>query len=246
MKTLVSVLTLSSLFIGIPAMAGSGHDHGDDHSHSAPPATQPVAEKNTEFVQQKTDAKQAEWKDTITLTIPAKGDKEYKLYLSKGARFDYAWQTDKGALFFDFHGEPKGDTTGYFKTFKKDTKSNASGSLTAEFAGTHGWYWKNNSTSPVVITLNVKGDYKRLDVAVNQETAEKNAKIKITALIGKNKLDQSWASIKASSAEKKELNGRIEWVITYNNEKIIDTSKQKLYVFLTMGGDYIAANHTGN
>ncbi|OUS05303.1 hypothetical protein A9Q81_05080, partial [Gammaproteobacteria bacterium 42_54_T18] len=91
------------------------------------------------------------------------GEKEYKLQVSKGSTFEYSWQTNKGKLYFDFHGEPKGDNTGYFKTFKKGTSSLASGSLTTIFEGTHGWYWKNSNPYPVSITLNVKGDYKRLD-----------------------------------------------------------------------------------
>lgn len=35
------------------------------------------------------------------------------------------------------------------------------------------------------------------------------------------------------------------WLIIFINEKITNTSKQKLYVFLTLAGDYIAANFTG-
>lgn len=106
---------------------------------------------------------QAPWKDTITIEIPARGDKEYKLYLTKGATLEYAWQTDGAALFFDFHGEPAGDSTGFFQSFAKDTQNRSSGSLTTNFEGTHGWYWKNSSTSPVAVTLHVRGDYRRLD-----------------------------------------------------------------------------------
>ena len=104
---------------------------------------------------------QSDWKDTTTITIPARGDKEYKFHLDKGATFDYSWETTGTELFFDFHGEPKGDTSGYFKSFKKATSSQESGSLITTFAGTHGWYWKNNTQSPVVITLKTKGEYQR-------------------------------------------------------------------------------------
>ncbi len=135
--------------------------HGYEHTANASefvtssvPASKVIDTKATQ---------QTDWKDTITITIPARGEKEYKLQLSKGATLKYAWQTDKGDLFFDFHGEPKGDTTGYFKSFKKDTKSHASGSLTTEFSGTHGWYWKNNNSYSVAITLKVGGEYQRLD-----------------------------------------------------------------------------------
>ena len=121
---------------------------------------------------------QPEWLDTIKVVIPARGEKEYKLQLEQGASFNYLWETDNGALFFDFHGEPSGDTSGYFKSFEKDTRSSATGVLTAVFRGTHGWYWKNSNSFPVVITLKVSGDYQRLDdIAVKpQENTEKNAK----------------------------------------------------------------------
>lgn len=41
------------------------------------------------------------------------------------------------------------------------------------------------------------------------------------------------------------FDGDTEWVVVFVNDKIADTDKQKLYVFLTLGGDYIAANYTG-
>jgi len=80
----------------------------------------------------------------------------------------------------------------------------------------------------------------------NQETAIANATKVVAALVSKNKLDKSWTSITASSADKKEFKGEKEWVIVFVNDKITDSAKKKLYVFLTLGGDYIAANHSGN
>lgn len=250
MKTLLTAVAVASLFMHVTAMAGTGHEHGDTHSHV------PVASKKQTSVKQNAvdkpsasttkKALQVDKKDIISITIPAKGEKEYKLQLAKGASFEHTWKTDKGELFFDFHGEPKGDTTGYFKTFEKGTKSSAGSSLTTEFAGTHGWYWRNSHAFPIVVTLNVSGEYKRLDREVDKKTAEKNAEKKIASLIEKNKLEKSWASIKASSVEKKDNNGTTEWVIIYNNAKVTEADKHKLYIFLTMGGEYIAANYTGN
>lgn len=103
------------------------------------------------------------WKDSKTINIPARGDIEYKLFVEAGDTFSYSWQSDGELLFFDFHGEPAGDTSGYFESFAKGTDSQASGSLKATFSGTHGWYWKNNSRNPVVITLNTGGDYRAKD-----------------------------------------------------------------------------------
>lgn len=121
----------------------------------------------------------SDWTDTIQLSIPARGDLEYKLQQTQGAILEYQWQTNQGALFYDFHGEPTGDTTGYFKSFEKDTRANTSGTLQTTFAGTHGWYWKNNNTFPVTITLNLKGDYQRLDTEEDHSN-NKPATIKST------------------------------------------------------------------
>jgi Family of unknown function (DUF6488) len=80
---------------------------------------------------------------------------------------------------------------------------------------------------------------------VNQVTAKANATKIVVALTQRKKLDESWASITASSVEKKVFKGNPEWVVIFNNDKIADPAKQKLYVFLTLGGDYIAANFSG-
>jgi len=80
---------------------------------------------------------------------------------------------------------------------------------------------------------------------VNQTTAKENATEIITALVKRNKLENSWSTITASSIEKITVQGNPEWQVIFVNDKITDAKKQKLYVFLTLGGDYIAANFTG-
>lgn len=81
--------------------------------------------------------------------------------------------------------------------------------------------------------------------AVDQTTAKANATDIVAALTKRNKLDKSWAVVAANSVEKKTFKGNPEWVVIFNNVKITDPTKNKLYVFLTLGGDYIAANHSG-
>lgn len=120
-------------------------------------------------------AKPATWKDSITITIPANSGKEYKFHLAKGGVLEYAWKTDNEKLFYDFHGEPKGDTTGYFKSFQESTDNRSSGSLIAPFEGTIGWYWKNTGPTPVTIVLQARGSY--------QLIAEKKSQDEITAQI---------------------------------------------------------------
>jgi len=124
----------------------------------------PSNAKSVQVTQNTEAAMQSDWQDVVTVTIPERGDKEYKVLLTKGSKFEYTWQTNGEKLFYDFHGEPTGDETGYFKSFKKSTEIASSGELIASFNGTHGWYWKNNSSSAVDIILKFNGDYQRLDV----------------------------------------------------------------------------------
>ncbi len=80
---------------------------------------------------------------------------------------------------------------------------------------------------------------------VSQEVAKKNAYKVMASLVKRDKIDKSWSSISVNSVDKKVINGRPEWVAIYINEKITNPDKQKLYVFLTIGGEYIAVNYTG-
>lgn len=100
-----------------------------------------------------------ERQDQVSITIPAGKGLEYKLLMDQYAHLEYEWQTSGTPLYFDFHGEPEGDTTGYFESFAITTSDKVKGSLTTPFAGSHGWYWKNRSSKPVEVTLTIKGNY---------------------------------------------------------------------------------------
>lgn len=99
------------------------------------------------------------WKDTVELKIPARGDLEYKLYVRQSDTFSFTWNTDGQSLYFDFHGEPANAPTGTFSSFSSGTEGMAEGTWTASFNGTHGWYWKNKTSDPVLVTLRTKGAY---------------------------------------------------------------------------------------
>lgn len=141
--------------------------HGYEHTANVAELTSNV--ETTVFPSQRSDVKdmgdiqQMPWKDSIKITIPARGGKEYKLLMADGEAIVYAWETDGEMLYYDFHGEVSGDTSGAFTSFSKDINNQASGTLTATFTGTHGWYWENSSGSPVSISLKVRGDYQRIE-----------------------------------------------------------------------------------
>jgi len=80
--------------------------------------------------------------------------------------------------------------------------------------------------------------------AVNQETIKLNARLIVIDHVAKNKLDNSWASIEASSAVKEKSTTNPKWKVIFINKNIANTNKRKYYVYLTLDGKFIAANFT--
>jgi hypothetical protein len=82
--------------------------------------------------------------------------------------------------------------------------------------------------------------------AISAKEAASRASEIVSELANTKKLDASWVGIMAGNVEKKTFSHDPEWIISFRNDEIKDTAKQTLYVFLSLGGDYIAANYTGN
>jgi len=97
--------------------------------------------------------------DSVTVTVPPNKGVEYKFKMHQYANLTYEWTTNGEPVYFDFHGEPKADTTGYFESYVIATNAEMKGSMTVPFEGGHGWYWKNNSDKEIIITLKTQGNY---------------------------------------------------------------------------------------
>lgn len=81
---------------------------------------------------------------------------------------------------------------------------------------------------------------------VTQQQAEKSASRMIAAMVRRGRIDMSWVDVPVQASEKKSFNGRPEWVVTFTNEAITDSEKRTLYIFLTLTGEFVAANYTGH
>lgn len=81
---------------------------------------------------------------------------------------------------------------------------------------------------------------------ITSNAAAKKATDKMIQLAKAGKIDASWAQVKASNVEQKTYSEGPEWVVTFKNSKVKDTSKQTLYFFFSLDGHYIAGNYTGN
>ena len=104
--------------------------------------------------------------DKVTITIPAGKGLEYKVLLLKYGSMKYEWITDKGILFFDFHGEVKEANPPknvFYESYTVAYSNNMIGTFLAPFEGRHGWYFKNSSSSDMIVSLRLKGEYRLLD-----------------------------------------------------------------------------------
>jgi len=81
---------------------------------------------------------------------------------------------------------------------------------------------------------------------VTKVEAEQIARESVTKMVERNTIDSSWKSVSVHMSEQKEFSGQKEWVIMFKNGKIGEPEKQTLYVFLSLEGQYLAANYTGN
>ncbi|MGK0298340.1 MAG: hypothetical protein ACI9XC_001959 [Gammaproteobacteria bacterium] len=159
------LLIIAGGFLFLMQMHGYAHVSNPNEFAVAPTNIPEILEENVTLPSNDNVVQEAEQReDLITITVPARGSIEYKFYLKEGAYFEYAWDTNGVSIFYDFHGEPDGDTTGYFESFEKNMTSQASGSLTAPFEGIHGWYWKNGTALPVNVVLMAKGEYQLLNI----------------------------------------------------------------------------------
>jgi hypothetical protein len=97
--------------------------------------------------------------ETVTFTLGPRESVEYKYRLAKGQALLYSWSAS-AAVNYELHAEPDGAPAGYAESFeKRDRVGTAAGTLTAPFAGIHGWYWENPGDAQVTVTLSAAGFY---------------------------------------------------------------------------------------
>ena len=73
----------------------------------------------------------------------------------------FDWMVEGGVVNYDMHGTPRG---GGKETSYKTERGvpRQSGTLTAGFDGSHGWFWRNRGSQPVTIKLKIEGAYSEL------------------------------------------------------------------------------------
>ena len=102
---------------------------------------------------------QESWRDELVLTLAPGDSAEIKLGMKKGDTAEYTWVTDGGRINYDLHAHGDGESATYGKGRGKTSDE---GSITASFAGNHGWFWRNRDKKDVTVTIRLRGEYKEL------------------------------------------------------------------------------------
>ncbi len=99
--------------------------------------------------------------ETLSITLVPNEGKEVKAVMRKGETVTYEWSSSGGKVNFDVHGDSVPLNIDYHN-YEKGAEKVKTGKLTADFDGNHGWFWRNRTSAPVTVTLNVSGDYEKL------------------------------------------------------------------------------------
>jgi len=100
----------------------------------------------------------------LQLTLRPYQGIEAKAKMKSGEKISYRWSTDGPAVEFEFHGDPAGSDGTDYSSYEKGKAASSSGDFRAGFDGIHGWYWKNATNKPIVVTASVKGEFETFAV----------------------------------------------------------------------------------
>ncbi len=100
-------------------------------------------------------------KETMTAIIQPNEGAEIKAKMSEGDTITYSWRTEWWPLNYDAHGDGSFGR-GFAQYDKWLNKTEYAGSITAEFSGTHGLFWRNRWDQDVTVTLEVSGKFENL------------------------------------------------------------------------------------
>ena len=134
--------------------------HADQTKDNPNPAQENIQLSESVKAQQPTSAPVVA-QDTMSITLTPNEGKEIKAVMLKGKTVTYQWTSSGGKVNFDVHGDSVALNIDYHN-YEKGAEKVKTGKLTANFDGNHGWFWRNRTSEPVTVTLNVSGDYEKL------------------------------------------------------------------------------------
>ena len=102
---------------------------------------------------------------------PGEG-REVKASMRAGGQMKYQWSTGNLPVHYELHGEPRGAAKGDYSSYKIAVSKGEAGDFTAPMAGTQGWYWRNDTPMPVIVTVKATGEWADFEIVPLNPNAE--------------------------------------------------------------------------
>ena len=99
---------------------------------------------------------QEAWQDEVTFVLEPGDTAEIKMTMEAGATVTYAWTATGGRVNFDLHAHSGGESVDYERGAGQ---TEGEGTIEAPFAGDHGWFWRNRDSTPITMTIQLRGEY---------------------------------------------------------------------------------------
>lgn len=98
----------------------------------------------------------AAWQDEVTFTLEPGATAEIKMTMEAGNVVEYSWTAAGGRVNFDLHAHSGGESIDYERGAGQ---TEGAGTIEAPFAGDHGWFWRNRDSTPITMTIQLRGEY---------------------------------------------------------------------------------------
>ena len=104
------------------------------------------------------DYKEGQTAEVQVPLAPGEG-REVKASMRAGGTMRYEWSTNNLPVHYELHGEPRGGAKGVYSSYKIAVSKGESGDFSAPMEGTQGWYWRNDTPMPVIVTVKASGEW---------------------------------------------------------------------------------------
>ena len=131
-------------------------------TRASEPAAAPVAEAvpETDAIAAAVAEAGTAWRDEMVFTLAPTEAKEIKLVMAAGDVASFDWISEGGGVNYTQHGDDGGANEVRYQDGRAEPGQD--GTMTAPFAGNHGWFWRNRGDAPVTVTLRVGGAYAKM------------------------------------------------------------------------------------
>lgn len=99
------------------------------------------------------------WRDELVFSLAPSEAKEIKLVMAASDVATFEWISEGGGVNYTQHGDDGGANEVRFEDGR--AAPGQEGTMTAPFAGNHGWFWRNRGDATVTVTFRVGGAIRR-------------------------------------------------------------------------------------